>query len=107
MDLSDFCQLINGVFLTQRKKLDDNGFDMVDENPYIFSKFISSATQSKPSKKMISLINEIFKHLMQLLVDIIECVEVRQSTIPDSNNGIFAIYSLQKNSKKTNTNSNV
>jgi len=47
---------------------------------------------------MISLINEIFKQLIRLLVDIIECVEVRPSTIPDSNNGIFAIYSLQKNS---------
>ena len=93
MNLSDFYPLVDQANLAQKNKLDDNGFSIVSDNPYIFSKVIATS-----GKKMISLINEIFKHLMRLLVDIIECVEVRQSTIPDANNGIFAIYSLRKNS---------
>jgi hypothetical protein len=92
MNLSSFYELVNQANSEQEGRLLCNGFSKV--SPYIFSKDMPS----KSGKKMISLINEIFKQLIKLLVDVVECVEVRSSTIHGANNGIFAIHHLDKNS---------
>jgi len=87
MDLVTFHTYVDQIHAAENEKLINSGF-IAMKNPYLFY---------CKGKKTISLINLIFDRIIRFINEIIECVEIRTSTISNAGNGLFATCNISKN----------